>query len=41
VVGKNLWTSKESALLLEAEGFLFTKWSRRVAGQPRTAGGTA
>jgi hypothetical protein len=40
VVGKNLWTSKESALLLEAEGFLFNKWSNRVA-QARAAGGQA
>jgi hypothetical protein len=40
VVGRP-WTSEQNVLLNEAEGFLFTKWSRRVAGQPRTAGGQA
>jgi hypothetical protein len=41
VVEGRPWTSEQNVLLNEAEGFLFNKWSRRVAGQPRAAGGDA
>jgi hypothetical protein len=41
VLALGLWTSEESRKLDQAEDWLFERWSRIVAGQPRVVGGVA